>query len=142
MWMILRNLYLGDRRDAYDKPFLHDLGITHIVNCAWEVPCWYRRSFKYLQLRLTDPDPEFQDHIARVCKFIHRGRKQGAVLVHCVAGLSRSPSMIVAYLCSRGKTVDEALRLLRRGVGEDDGSFIEPHASFLEQIEDYFEERG
>ncbi len=141
MWRIAINLYLGDRHDAYDKPLLLDLGITHVLNCAREVPCWYRGTFRYLHLRMTDPDPEFQGHIRRLCRFIHRGRKRGAVLVHCAAGLSRSPAAILAYLCWRGRTLDDALRLLSRRVGEGDGSFIEPDPRLLEMIEDYFEER-
>jgi hypothetical protein len=140
MWLIVRNLYLGDCRDAHDRPLLLDLGVTHVVNCAWEVPCWHRRTFRYLHLRMTDPDPEFQDNIDRMCRFIRRGRKRGAVLVHCAHGLSRSPAAILAYLCFHGRPLREALAILRRGVDEDESSFIEPHASFLEQIEDYFDE--
>jgi hypothetical protein len=47
----------------------------------------------------------------------------------------------LAYLCTRGKSLDDALDWLCRRVGEDGGYFIEPDASFLEQIELYFDER-
>jgi protein phosphatase slingshot len=140
MWRIARGLYLGDRLDAHDRELLKRWEVTHILNCAAEIPCWHRADFRYLHLKLTDPDPEFHEYIERCCRFIHRGRKAGGVLVHCAAGLSRSPSVILAYLCQRGKTLDEALALLRRRVGEKGADFIEPDASFLEQIEVYFEE--
>jgi protein-tyrosine phosphatase len=140
MWRIVPRLYLGDCKDAHDREMLLGVGITHILNCAEQLPCWYPRDFQYCHLPLTDPDPEFHEYIEKLCKFIHRGRKAGAVLVHCRAGLSRSPSAILAYLCWRGKSLDEALELLRKRVGETDGQFIEPDASFLEQIEVYFEE--
>lgn len=142
MWRIARNLYLGDRKDAHDRELLTGLGVTHVINCAREVPSWYPTDFRYLCLRLTDPDPEFHESIETFCKFIHKGRKAGGVLVHCAAGISRSPSVILAYLVWRGKPLDEALDLLAERVGEAAGySFIEPDPSFLEQIEVHFEER-
>jgi protein-tyrosine phosphatase len=141
MFRIARGLYLGDRRDAQDRDLLRGLGVTHVLNCAREVPCWHRTDFRYLHLPLTDPDPEFCESIEAVCRFIRVGRRAGGVLVHCAAGISRSPSAVLAYLCSRGRSLDDALDLLRRRVGESDGGFIEPDAGFLEQIEVYFEER-
>ncbi len=137
MWRIVRNLYLGDAKDARDLPLLEGMGITHILNCAIEVPCWHRGRFRYRHLKMYDPDPEFTSHIPAICKFIHRGRRSGAVLVHCKGGLSRSPSAILAYLCWRKKTLDEAIELLQRRVGE--AELFLPAPDFLEQIELYFE---
>src|SRR5262245_7655808 len=140
MWRIARGLFLGDRWSAHDRDLLVGMGITHILNCAEEIRCFYRRDFRYYHMKLTDPDPDFHEYIEKFCKFIHRGRKAGGVLVHCAAGLSRSPSAILAYLCWRGKKLPAALELLQRRVGEDERQFIEPDASFLEQIELHFEE--
>jgi protein-tyrosine phosphatase len=138
MWTIRRKLYLGDIYTARDRHWLEQIGITHILNCAEEVPCFHRGQFRYCHLKLTDPDPEFHEYIEKLCRFIRRGRRAGGVLVHCRAGLSRSPSAILAYLCSRGHTLEQALEILRRGVGETRTGFIEPDASFLEQIELHF----
>lgn len=142
MWRIARGLYLGDRKDARDLVLLRGQSITHIVNCAVELPCWYRQELRYLELRLHDPDDRFHDCIKRFCRFIDRGRGSGGVLVHCVAGLSRSPSVILAYLCWRGKSLEEALKILQRSIGESDQEFIVPDSTFLEQIEAYFEDDG
>jgi dual specificity phosphatase 12 len=98
----------------------------------------FGRGFRYLHLELTDPDPAFADHIDTICRFIRVGRKRGAVLVHCRMGLSRSPAAILAYLCGRGRTLEQGLRLLRKGVGERE-EFTEPHEAFLEQLRDYYE---
>jgi hypothetical protein len=140
MWRILRNLYLGDQQDAENRFVLERCGITHIVNCASELRCRFRGDFRYLHLELSDPDPAFADCIPKVCSFIHAGRRRGAVLVHCRKAMSRSPALILAYLLSRGKTYEQACRLLRRGVGEED-CFAEPHEVFLEQLRDHFEDR-
>ena len=138
MWRIARGLYLGDQRAARDRGLLVSVGIAYVLNCAAEMPWKFRRDFRYYHLKLTDPDPSFHEYLDRFCKFNHRGRKAGGVLVHCRAGLSRSPSAMVAYFCWRGSTLEEALERLRRGVGEADGAFIKPDASFLEQIEIHF----
>lgn len=139
MWRIVNKLYLGDAKDAFDRQLLESVGITHVLNCAMNVPCRHRRHFRYLHLELNDGDPDFYEHIPRFCKFVHRGRRAGAVLVHCRSGLHRSPAAIVAYLRWRGKSIDEALALLQKRVGEDDASFHLPSDDFLEQIETYFE---
>lgn len=140
MWRIGKGLYLGDRRDAADRDMLQQAGITHVLNVAREVPCFHRSSFRYRHYKFTDPDPEFHEYIEKLCKFIHRGRRAGGILVHCAAGLSRSPATILAYLCWRGRALDEAMDLLARKVGEQE-NFVEPDWSFLEQIELYFEDR-
>jgi protein-tyrosine phosphatase len=138
MWRILPNLYLGDEQDACNRALLERCGVTHILNCAAEVPCAFRGGFRYLHLELTDPDPAFADHIAEICRFIRAGRRKGAVLVHCRMGMSRSPAAILAYLCRRGLTLGRAIRVLQRGVREE-GDFTEPHEAFLEQLRDYYD---
>lgn len=141
MWRIAKRLWLGDRRDARDAELLRRCRVTHVLNCARETPCWHRGDFRYCHLHLTDPDPEFHESIERICRFIRRGRRAGGVLVHCAAGLSRSPAAICAYLCHRGLSVEQALDWLARGIGERRRDFVAPDASFLEQIEVYFEDR-
>ncbi|MDX1946653.1 MAG: dual specificity protein phosphatase [Pirellulaceae bacterium] len=139
MWPILKRLYLGDQRDAKDKTLLRSRRITHVLNCAVEIPCYYERRLAYLQLPLNDPDFGFSDWIPDLCQFIDAGREAGRVLVHCRMGLSRSPAAIVTYLCHCGKTVDEALEFLRERVDEDEDEFHPPHDVFVDQIREYFE---
>ena len=61
--------------------------------------------------------------------FIDSARAKGRVLVHCRKGLSRSPSMIMAYLGHLGFRFDQALEhMLRR-------ADIFPHSYFLRQLQ-------
>jgi atypical dual specificity phosphatase len=122
VWQIIPGLFLGDREDARDRQLLKREGITHIVNCAAELSCHFEREFIYLSLKLKDPDPAFGSRIERVCDFIDAGRRDGKVLVHCTAAVSRSPAVILAYLCHRGDTLDHAVQRLRQVVltGIDD----------------------
>jgi hypothetical protein len=138
MWQILDDLYLGDELDAQKKDWLKDYAITHILNCAAEVSCYYPKSFQYLHLELYDPDSAFIDYISDICHFIDEGRKSGSVLVHCRKGLNRSPSAILAYLRHLGFNLDQAMKLLEDGVNEGK-LFIAPSDFFLDQIQEYFD---
>ena len=54
----------------------------------------------------------------------------GRVLVHCQHGVSRSASVVVAYLCfSMGLSVDEALDTLRHDRPE-----AHPNNGFMQQL--------
>ena len=136
MWQILENLYLGDRVTSEDRQRLVGTGITHILNVARELPCCFPSEFRYLKLELADPDPDFADHIPAICAFIDEGRRQGKVLVHCFAGVSRSPAAILAYLCHHlNQTPAEAWRILSRRV------MTNPDRMLITQLETFFADR-
>jgi hypothetical protein len=113
MIQILEGLYLGNRESACDRARLKAAGITHIVNCADELPCFHQGEFVYLALKLRDPDEGFHRHILRSCAFIDEARRGGGrVLVHCFAAVSRSPAVVLAYLCHLGEELEAAARRL------------------------------
>jgi Dual specificity phosphatase, catalytic domain len=53
-------------------------------------------------------EDEFEAALRLALPFIKRRQVHGNVLVHCAAGMSRSVSVIAAYLCESGATPDEA----------------------------------
>jgi hypothetical protein len=122
VWEILPDLFLGDRGDACNLDRLRRHGITHIVNCSKELPCYFERDFRYLWLRLEDPDPRFVAKMPEFCVFIDEGRRVGKVMVHCTGGVSRSPAVILAYLCHLEASLEQASERLSRAVqtGIDD----------------------
>jgi hypothetical protein len=132
VWEILPDLFLGDRGDAGDRERLRQRGITHIVNCAKELSCPFEGQFAYLWLRMEDPDPRFAETIPQFCRFIDEGRKRGKVLVHCTGGVSRSPAIILAYLCGLEGNLRRAVGRLspavQTGIDED---FLTQLASVL-----------
>jgi protein-tyrosine phosphatase len=128
MILIMDNLYLGNRESARDLRRLQTVGITHIVNCAEELFNYHEGKFHYHSMCMQDPDPAFASLIEATCRFIDEGRQSGKVLVHCFAGVSRSPSTILAYLCHHGHTLDEAARHLA------DIVWTNPDISFLVQL--------
>jgi protein-tyrosine phosphatase len=125
---IIDGLYLGNREAAQQRERLVEEGVTHILNCTRELPCYHQGEFTYLQLHLLDPDPCFHEHLEQVCAFIDAGRQHGKVLVHCFAAVSRSPSAVLAYLCHQGATLEEAAVHLGRII------WTYPDAVFLQQL--------
>ncbi|MFO0846259.1 MAG: dual specificity protein phosphatase [Gemmataceae bacterium] len=131
MIRVLDGLYLGNREDARDLRRLTEAGVTHVVNCAHELPNYHEGRFHYLALQLRDPDPGMIDCFDHAWRFIDEGRAQkGAVLVHCVAAVSRSPAVVLSYLCHLGATLEEAAGRLGGVVWTD------PDLLFLRQLMD------
>jgi hypothetical protein len=131
LWEVLPDLFLGDRGDACDRDRLRRRGITHIVNCSRELPCPFEGEFVYLWLRMEDPDPAFGEKMPTFCQFIDAGRRQGKVMVHCTGGVSRSPAVILAYLCHLDGSLDTAAGRLSRAVQTGiDEVFFYPLARF------------
>lgn len=87
---------------------------------------------------LQDTEEEnLLDRLEPCLGFVEEGRKAGSVLVHCFAGVSRSASIIVAYLMrSEQKSLEEALESLRE-ISES----ACPNDGFLDQLK-LFEEMG
>src|SRR5262245_6838806 len=108
VWEILPDLFLGDSGDACDRDRLRKRGITHIVNLSKELPCSFEAEFRYLWVRLEDPDPRFADKVPEFCAFIDEGRRHGKVMVHCTGGVSRSPAVLLAYLCYLEGSLEKA----------------------------------
>jgi predicted protein tyrosine phosphatase len=126
---VIDRLYLGNREMAKDLRRLKEGGITHIVNCADELPNYHPAEFRYLALRMKDPDPGLAAHIPTITSFVDEGRREGRVLVHCFAGVSRSPAVILAYLCHHtGEPLHAAARRMAAAV------WTNPDLLFLAQI--------
>lgn len=69
-------------------------------------------------------------HFEPIAAFIDRGRASGGVLVHCYAGVSRSATLVAAYLIlRRGMTLQEALDTLRAA-----RPTVQPNPGFLAQL--------
>lgn len=130
MRAILCDLYLGNKEDASNRALLAEHQITHVVNCAAALPCFFPEELCYLSLEMEDPDESFLSWVPIANAFIDQARGTGRVLVHCRKGLSRSPSIILAYLGHMGFRFDQALEhLLARAV-------IGPHSYFLDRLQE------
>ena len=144
MSQIREFLFLGSARDARNRDKLRELGITHILNITptrdmderTGVPCYHQsdKSLTYKRIPVFDSSAEnLLPFFAAAIAFISEARHYGSVLVHCLKGVSRSASIVLAFVMhERGCSLDvaiEEVRLLR--------SMIKPNKAFLRQLRVY-----
>ncbi|KAK2652080.1 hypothetical protein Ddye_011936 [Dipteronia dyeriana] len=98
------------------------------------------KDLKLVRMAVPIRDMESEDLLdyLDVClDFIDRSRKEGSVLVHCFAGVSRSAAIITAYLMKTEQlSSEDALESLRQSCES-----VCPNDGFLEQLK-MFEEMG
>jgi len=130
--IILNFLWLGNDADAYNIQALRDNEISHILVCGAELKQYYPDQFVYHQIDVYDnKDTSLISHWETTTSFLEHARAcSGKVLVHCAMGISRSVSVVAAFLMkSMRLDVDEALYYikLRRPVAD-------PIAEFVDQL--------
>jgi len=130
---ILPYLYLGNECDAADAELLQRHQITHVLNVTSNIP--FRCEHLILtNKRLSASDSAIQDirqYFSEALSFIDDAQKSGGkILVHCQAGVSRSPTIVIAYLMhQRGMTLMDAFHYVRAR-----RSIVAPNLSFMGQL--------
>lgn len=133
---ILPRLYLGDVNMATNKDEITRLAITDMITieikplkAADLAPCVKR----YLFINIIDHSKEdILSHLETSFEFIESALKvpSNKVYVHCVAGISRSASVVIGYVMkSRSMTYAEAYELVsqKRHV-------VDPNEGFARQL--------
>ncbi|XP_025706275.1 dual specificity protein phosphatase 13B isoform X2 [Callorhinus ursinus] len=134
------NLFLGDAYAARDKSKLTQLGITHIVNVAagkFQVDTgarFYRgMPLEYYGIEADDnPFFDLSVYFLPVARYIRTALSvpQGRVLVHCAMGVSRSATVVLAFLMiCENMTLVEAIQTVQ--AHRD----ICPNSGFLQQLQ-------
>jgi len=99
MSAILAGLYVGGFRDARDEDQLLENKISHIVS-VHNNPKAFESQREYLCIYASDhPDEDLSVYFSTANDFIHEARLSGGgVLLHCLAGVSRSVTLTTAYV--------------------------------------------
>nr|XP_032800677.1 LOW QUALITY PROTEIN: uncharacterized protein LOC116937626 [Petromyzon marinus] len=138
---ILPYLYLGSQRDVLNKEVMLQSGITHVLNASVGCP---RPDFipegNFLRVPVHDSYCEkILPWLDCTANFIEGVRARGSrVLVHCLAGISRSATVAIAYVmrCKRLSS-DDAYRFVK-----EKRPSISPNFNFLGQLLEYERELG
>eukprot|EP01059_Diplonema_ambulator_P004426 TRINITY_DN14124_c0_g1_i1.p1 TRINITY_DN14124_c0_g1~~TRINITY_DN14124_c0_g1_i1.p1 ORF type:complete len:230 (+),score=43.53 TRINITY_DN14124_c0_g1_i1:85-774(+) len=132
------SLWLGDAGDAVNWEEMRKHGITHVVNATVECP--YLEGEKegfsapeVLRVPVRDDcDAPLKDYFYDVATFIEESRQSGGrILVHCRGGVSRSATLVAAYLMIQNNlSSDQTFDYLRTR-----RSVISPNIGFLLSLE-------
>ncbi|XP_069570128.1 dual specificity protein phosphatase 13A-like [Brachyistius frenatus] len=114
------NLYIGNVAVAQNRKRLHKLSITHVLNAAHSKQgsigdqSFYGNTCVYFGIPAEDSDHfDLSQYFKSAADFIHKAlkSKDGKVLVHCIMGMSRSATLVLAYLMLRQRlSLRDALR--------------------------------
>ncbi|KAF2880532.1 hypothetical protein ILUMI_25645 [Ignelater luminosus] len=135
---VLPGLYVGNYRDSKDATQLDKYNITHIV-AIHDTARRLHSDKHYLCVMASDsPDQNLTQYFSLCNDFIHAARlREGNVLIHCLAGMSRSVTVAVAYIMSATHlSWKEALKVVRAG-----RAVANPNMGFQKQLQDFEETR-
>ncbi|XP_030628553.1 dual specificity protein phosphatase 13 [Chanos chanos] len=134
------NLYIGNVAIAQNRTALKKMGITHILNAAHSKQGslgdqeFYGSACVYYGIPAEDTSKfDMSVYFRPASDFIHKAlkKKNGKVLVHCIMGMSRSATLVLAYLMLQHRlTLKNAIQkvILQRA--------IYPNRNFLSQLLD------
>lgn len=133
---IINGIYLGNIESSYDKDMLKKLNITSIISVLYGYNPPYKEDFDYLVINALDSsDTNLYMVFDLCCEFINKVfEDKGNLLIHCMAGRSRSVTILAAYLIKNFGISDESaidlIKSKRPIIGINDG--------FRQQLNKYY----
>jgi dual specificity phosphatase 12 len=134
---IIDGLWIGSSADARDPTFLRRHRIGLVVNCTRTVPfnCKGLLGYRVAIDDNMDENETIYNYFPTTSRIIDEALESGkGVLVHCYAGISRSSSVVAAYLMYKlGLSPTEAIRIIRSQKPET----FKPYIVFLPALRKY-----
>lgn len=130
---ILPHLYLSCRKGASNRQSLEMNNISRVLNVTTEASEYqHMDGFTYHQIAVEDKhEVNMLECLPRAFAFIENAKAANEkILVHCHAGMSRSVTVVLAYLMKfEGFTLNNAYDYVKQKK-----SNISPNFSFMEQL--------
>lgn len=129
------NLFISDIATAFNKEELKNLGITHVLSTVLGLEPAFPDDFDYKNIYLRDiPDENIDKHFDECTDYIDKSIEAGGkVLVHCIKGVSRSATIIIAYLMNKkGLSFDEAFKIVK-----NERKCANPNKGYVNQLNKY-----
>ena len=110
MTKIWERLYLGNLKDAEQLARSNPQRITTVISLCREQAIHRSPKITYIHIPIPDSRPISAQRFEDVMYAMAIGLRRGNLLVHCLAGMSRSPILIAAWLHRCGYAgIDKAL---------------------------------
>eukprot|EP01017_Pseudomicrothorax_dubius_P008856 TRINITY_DN12937_c0_g1_i2.p1 TRINITY_DN12937_c0_g1~~TRINITY_DN12937_c0_g1_i2.p1 ORF type:complete len:193 (-),score=18.25 TRINITY_DN12937_c0_g1_i2:89-667(-) len=133
-------LYLGNMDASMDVTMLKLFNVKAVLTVATTGNTTYKPEivpFHHIIPADDKDDYDLRTWFDRAFDFIEVYRRRGySVLVHCFAGVSRSPTIVIAYLMSKHRWTYETSLLFVRSKRQK----VYPNMGFTEQLRRYDQE--
>lgn len=109
--------------------------INHILNVTTEIDNFFPDTFRYMNIPVCDTeDTDILRYFNDSYRFINKARKDGEnVLVHCKMGISRSATIVIAYVMkARNWDLNRSLKHVK-----ERRTCVKPNPNFMKQLEVY-----
>lgn len=127
---ITQGIYLTDNINARDYEILHKLGVKQILTVGIDLDPHRTNVFKTYKIDVSDVNNE---NISMYFNTANEFIKKDVTLVHCRAGISRSATIVIAYLMKTNRwNLSRALSYVR-----GKRRIIKPNDGFIEQLKKY-----
>lgn len=110
---IMHGLWIGNFYDGMNGDLLRALGIDAVINLTGTIRVLHP-GIMHMVVLVDQPFNTTRDQAERAVEMIKALRAQNkSVLVHCLGGVDRAPTVVMKYLVDTHMTVEEAERLIK-----------------------------
>lgn len=128
---IFQNIYIGNIDDVNNYSWLKENNITHVLGLIDYQTKFNDINYLIFPNVFDEPSQNIAKYFSRSFRFIEDSvEKKGNVLVHCHAGISRSSTIVIAYLMYKyAVNLEKAFEIVKRA-----RNIISPNQGFINQL--------
>lgn len=133
---IIDDIYLGGIDSVNDYESLEKIGIKNIISVIAGFTPPYPDKFNYIVLNALDTtNTNLIEYFDTTYNFIdHAVENNEKILIHCIAGRSRSVTILAAYIIKKyGMNVKDTILSIK-----NKRNIIEPNLYFVNQLYEYY----